>query len=202
MTDRPTRKSPRHERTFMLIKPDGVKRGLTGEILARLEKRGLKIVALEMIMATREQIDEHYPKDPAWVSRLGEKSLATYEKYGFDAVEEVGTADPAEIGKKVRAWLIDFMVSGPVVKLVIEGVHAVDMVRKLAGVTMPSAAELGSIRGDYSVESAALANMEKRAVQNLVHASETTEEAEHEIAHWFGKDPAFRYDRAEDTLVF
>lgn len=202
MTDQKKKVSPRSEQTFLLIKPDGVKRGLTGEILARLEQRGLKIVALQMIHATREQIDEHYPKDPAWVSRLGQKSLATYEKYGYDAIEEMGTNDPAKIGEQVRNWLVDFMISGPMVKLVIEGVHAVDMVRKLAGTTMPSAAELGSIRGDYSVESAALANMEKRAVQNLIHASETPEEAQHEIAHWFGNDSVFGYDRAEDTLVF
>lgn len=194
--------SPRKERTFLLIKPDAVKRGLTGEILARLEQRGLKIVALQMIQATPEQIDQHYPKDPAWIRRLGEKSLATYEKYGYDPVQEMGTSDPMEIGKNVRQWLVDFMVSGPVIKLVVEGVHAVNMVRKLAGATMPSEAELGSIRGDYSVESAALANMEKRAVQNLVHASETPEEAAHEIEFWFGKEPIYSYDRAEDTLVF
>lgn len=193
--------APRQERTFLMIKPDGVKRGLTGEILRRIEQRGLKVIALEMILPTKEQMDGHYPKDKKWVTRLGEKTLSTYEKYGYDAIEELGTDDPAKIGPMVRQWLIDFMVSGPVVKSVIQGVHAVDMVRKLAGVTMPSAAELGSIRGDYSVESAALANKEKRSVQNLVHASETPEEARHEIAYWFSRGQVHTYDRADEYAV-
>lgn len=193
---------PTHERTFLMIKPDGVQRGLTGEIIRRVEQRGLKVIALTMVKPDRQQMDDHYPKDETWIRRLGEKSLATYEKYGYDPVEEVGTTDAMEIGTMVRSWLIDFMVSGPVVKMVIQGVHAVDMVRKLAGATMPSAAELGSIRGDYSIESAALANANKRAVYNLVHASETPEEAEHEISHWFADTDIHAYKRAEDDVMF
>lgn len=192
------KKAPRQERTFLMIKPDGVKRGLTGEIMRRIEQRGLKVVALEMTQPTKEQMDGHYPKEKKWVTRLGEKTLSTYEKYGYDPVEELGTDDPAKIGPMVRGWLIDFMVSGPVIKVVIQGVHAVEMVRKLAGATMPAAAELGSIRGDFSVESAALANKEKRSVQNLVHASETPEEARHEIAYWFDPDQVHPYDRADE----
>lgn len=77
-------KNSKQERTVVLIKPDGVKRGLIGEIISRIEKRGLKIIAISMIKPTREQINEHYPKDPSWIGRLGEKSLATYAKYGWD----------------------------------------------------------------------------------------------------------------------
>lgn len=193
---------PTQERTFLMIKPDGVQRGLTGEIIRRVEQRGLKVIALAMVTPERQQMDDHYPKEDTWIRRLGEKSLATYEKYGYDPVEEVGTTDAMEIGVMVRGWLIDFMVSGPVVKMVVQGVHAVDMVRKLAGATMPSAAELGSIRGDYSIESAALANANKRAVFNLVHASETPEEAEHEISHWFATNEIHAYKRAEDDVMF
>lgn len=193
-------KNPREEITFLMIKPDGVVRGLTGEIINRLEQRSLKIVALEMQKPTREQVDEHYPKDPAWVSRLGDKTLATYAKFGYDANEELGTDDPAKIGQMVRGWLIDFMTSAPVVTMAIKGVHAVEMVRKIAGPTMPSDALMGTIRGDYSVESAALANKEKRAVHNLVHASETQEEAMHEIEHWFGKKTIHDYMRSEESL--
>ena len=147
-------KNPRQEKTFLMVKPDGVRRGLTGEVITRIEQRGLKIIALEMIALTRDQVDGHYPKDPSWVLRLGEKTLATYEKYGFDPKSELGTDKTSEIGPMVREWLLDFMTSGPVVKMVIEGVHAVDMVRKIAGPTMPSSAEMGTIRGDYSVDSA------------------------------------------------
>lgn len=194
---------PKHERTFLMVKPDGVKRGLTGEIIKRLEQRNLKIVALEMFQATPEQIDGHYPKDETWIRRVGGKTLSTYEKYGYDPMEELGTKDDLEIGNMVRKWLIDFMVSAPMVRMVVEGVHAVDMVRKLVGQTMPSSAEMGTIRGDYSVDSAASANKEKRAVHNLVHASETQEEAAHETEYWFGgAGRVFDYKRSEEEMQF
>ncbi len=195
-------KHPREERTFLMIKPDGVKRGLIGEIIHRVEQRGLKVVALEMFKPSREQIDNHYPKDEAWIARLGEKTLNTYEKYGYKAMEELGTEDKLEIGNMVRGWLVDYMTSAPLVKMVIQGVHAVEMIRKLVGPTMPSAAEMGTIRGDYSVDSAAAANKDKRAVHNIVHASETAQEAEHEISHWFSPEEIHSYKRAEDDIQF
>ncbi len=195
-------KHPREERTYVMVKPDGVKRGLTGEIIKRIEQRGLKIIALGMIKPTHEQIDNHYPKDQVWISRLGDKTLATYAKYGYDAIEELGTADNAAIGKMVREWLVNYMTSAPLVKIVVEGVHAVDMIRKLAGNTMPYIAEMGTIRGDFSVDSAASANKDKRAVHNIVHASETPEEAEHEIAHWFRPEEIHAYKRAEEDMMF
>ncbi len=193
---------PREERTFLMVKPDGVKRGLTGEIIRRVEQRGLKIVAIAMFQPTKSQIDDHYPKDEAWIGRLGEKTLSTYAKYGYDAMAELGTDDKLEIGKMVREWLINYMTSAPLVKMVVQGVHAVDMIRKLAGPTMPAIAEMGTIRGDYSVDSAAAANKDKRAVHNIVHASETPQEAEHEIAHWFSPEEIHSYKRAEEDLQF
>ncbi|MBI4121134.1 MAG: nucleoside-diphosphate kinase [Parcubacteria group bacterium] len=186
----------KEERTFVLIKPDGVRKGLTGEIIKRFEQRDLKIVALEMFQPTRKQIDDHYPKEQKWVTRLGEKSLSTYSKYGIDPAKELGTNDAAKIGEMVREWLVDYMTSAPLVRMVVEGVHAVDMVRKIAGPTIPSMADMGTIRGDFSADSPAIANTEKRAVMNLIHASETPEEAMHEIKHWFGeKPPIFSYSR-------
>jgi nucleoside-diphosphate kinase len=193
---------PKEERTFLLVKPDGVKRGLVGEVISRIEQRGLKIIALEMLWPTKEQVDGHYPKDPTWVRRLGEKTLATYAKYGYDANGELGTDDPEKIGPMVRSWLIEGLTSGPVVKMVIQGIHAVDMVRKIAGPTMPSGAEMGTIRGDYSVDSAAAANRDKRAVRNLVHASETPQEAKHEIEYWFAPEEIHPYKRAEEDIMF
>jgi nucleoside-diphosphate kinase len=178
---------PKEEQTFVMVKPDGVRKGLTGEIIKRLEQRDLKIVALEMFMPTREQIDEHYPKDETWIARLGQKTLKTYEKYGFNPKEELGMDNDLEIGKEVRKWLVDYMLSAPLVRMVVQGIHAVDVVRKIAGPTLPYMAEVGTIRGDFSIDSPLLANKEKRAVMNLVHASETPEEAQHEIEHWFGK---------------
>ena len=192
---------PREEKTFLMVKPDGVTRGLAGEIIRRIEQRGLKIIALKMFKATADQIDGHYPKGEAWIKRLGEKTLATYEKYGYDAITELGTEDSLEIGQMVRGWLIDFMTQAPLVKMVVQGVHAVDMVRKLAGNTMPALAEMGTIRGDFSIDSAAAANKDKRAVRNIVHASETPEEANHEIDYWFGPEDIFEYQRSDEVVM-
>ena len=195
-------KDLKEEKTVVLIKPDGVKRGLIGEIVSRIEKRGLKIIALDMIWATKEQIDGHYPKDEKWITRLGEKTKETYEKYGFNTKKELGTTDSKKIGEMVRGWSIDFMTSGPLVKVVVKGVHAIDMVRKLCGNTMPALAEMGTIRGDFSVDSAAVANRGKRSVHNIVHASETFEEAKHELAFWFSPEEIHDYKRVEEDIMF
>lgn len=185
----------KEEKTFVLVKPDGVRKGLIGEVIRRIEQRDLKVVALEMFEPTKEQMDQHYPKDEKWIRRLGQKTFSTYEKYGLDAMKDFGTNDDLEMGKMVRQWLIDFMTSAPLVRMVIQGLHAVDMVRKIVGPTIPANAEMGTIRGDFSVDSPAQANKEKRAVFNLVHASETAEEAAHEIKLWFGNKPIYGYKR-------
>lgn len=185
----------KEEKTFVLVKPDGVRKGLIGEVIKRFEQRDLKIVALEMFMPTRALIDEHYPKASEWVERLGTKTLSTYEKYGIDAKKELGTADAKKIGEMVRSWLLDYMTSAPLVRMVVQGTHAVDVVRKIAGPTLPYVADMGTIRGDFSVDSPAIANSEKRAVMNILHCSETREEAEHEIKHWFGRSPIHNYKR-------
>lgn len=187
--------NPKEEQTYVMVKPDGVKKGLIGEIIKRFEQRDLKVVALEMFQPTFDEMDNHYPKDPAWITRLGEKTLATYAKYHFDALADFGTDDAEKIGPKIRTWLIDYMLSAPLVKMVVQGTHAVDMVRKIAGPTMPYLAEMGTIRGDFSNDSPAIANAEKRAVMNIIHASETPQEAHHEIEHWFGKRDLFAYQR-------
>jgi nucleoside-diphosphate kinase len=188
-------KHPKEEKTYVMIKPDGVRKGLIGEIIKRFERRDLKIVALEMSQPLYDQMDNHYPKKEEWITRLGEKTKTTYEKYGYDLIEDFGTNDTSKIGPEVRKWVIDFMMSAPVVKMIVQGVHAVDVVRKIAGDTMPYKADMGTIRGDFSIDSPALANKEKRAVMNIVHCSETPEEAEHEIKHWFGDAIIHNYKR-------
>ena len=193
---------PKEEKTVVIVKPDGVKRGLVGEIISRVEKRGLKIIALEMMWPTKDQIDEHYPKDEKWIARIGEKTKANYEKYGYDAKKEMGTDDNKKIGESVREWLIEYMTSGPVVKMVIKGIHAVDMVRKLCGNTVPALSEMGTIRGDFSVDSSVAANRGKRAIHNLIHASETLDEAKHEIEFWFAPEEIHDYKRAEEDIMF
>lgn len=195
-------KHPKEERTFMLIKPDGIKRGLVGECVKRVEQRGLKIIAMKMIRATEEHAREHYPGTDVWLKGMGEKTLETYVKYGKDAEHELGTKNPLEIGKKVYQWNTEFLTSGPAVALVISGIHAIDMVRKIVGKTIPAFAEMGTIRGDFSVDSPVLANTGKRAIHNLVHASGDPQEADHEIEHWFSPEEIHDYKRAEEDIMF
>lgn len=191
------------QRTFAMIKPDGVMRGLTGEIIRRVELSGLKIVSLKMIRATREQIIAHYPmSDQAWVDRLGEKGLSTFEGLKLNPKEFLGTDNKSEIGQNVAKALIDYMTSGPVVPMIIEGIQAVDMVRKLAGHTLPFKAEMGTIRGDFSIDSPAIANVEGRAIHNLFHASENTDEAANEMALWFSEAETFGYIRTGEDVMY
>ena len=194
--------NPKQEKTVFIIKPDGVKRGLVGEIISRFEKRGLKIIALKMYLASREEINNHYPKDKAWIKRLGEKLLFNHSQYKIDPKERLGTNDPTEIGKMIRGWVLDYMTSGPIVKGIIEGVHAVDMVRKICGNSLPNMADMGTIRGDFSVDSPIQANLNKRAVRNVIHASETFKEADNEIKLWFTSAEIHDYKRVEEDIMF
>ncbi|GBD33972.1 Nucleoside diphosphate kinase [bacterium HR34] len=188
------------ERCLVLIKPDGVLRSLIGEIIARFEKCGLKVVGLGMVWPKREDIDNHYPKEEAWLRKIGEKTLKNYEKYGIDPQQELGTSDTLEIGKMVREWLLDYMTKAPIVKVALEGNHAADVVRKIVGDTLPLNSSPGTLRGDFSVEDAGLANREKRAIYNLIHASENSEEAEREIKVWFKEEELFDYKNLLDKL--
>ncbi|MDR7540592.1 MAG: nucleoside-diphosphate kinase [Armatimonadota bacterium] len=195
-------RDPRRERTLVLVKPDGVQRGLVGEILARFERAGLKLVALKMVRAPRELLEHHYPADETFLRTIGGKTKEAFEAYGLDVRERMGTEDPVEVGRRVREWLVDFMASGPVVAAVVEGVHAVSAVRKLVGQTLPVFADPGTIRGDWSTDSPTLANLEQRPVRNLVHASGTLEEAEYEVRLWFREDEIHAYRRADEAALF
>ncbi len=194
----------KYERTYCMLKPDAAMRGLIGEIIHRIEKAGLKVVAMKMLVPTEEQIRAHYPvSDEAWVQRLGEKSLSGFDNLqGVSAKEVFGTDDKKTLGEGVIASLTEYMQSGPVICMVIEGIQAVEMVRKLAGHTLPFKATVGTIRGDFSVDSPAVANVEKRSIHNLIHASETAEEAQNEIELWFGKEPIFDYDLGNDAVMY
>ncbi len=193
-------KHPKEEKTLVLIKPDAVKRGLVGEIIKRFESRGLKIIGLKMVQATPKDFDSHYPKSKEWITNLGVRTVETYKKYNYSLKEDFGTDDVLKIGKIFRNWLIDFMSSGPVVKILIEGVHAIDVVRKIVGDTQPHFALTGTIRGDFAVDSAGAANKSRRAVHNLIHASGDKNEARNEIMLWFEPDEISDYKRIEELM--
>jgi nucleoside-diphosphate kinase len=173
------------ERTLVLIKPDAFKRGLVGEIISRFERVGLKLEGMKILNATIEIVEKHYPDDKNWIRSVGKKTIDTYEKYNLNIIEDLGTNDALKIGKLVRKWLIQHLTSGPVSVLILSGNHAVEIVRKIVGNTVPIFAELGTIRGDFSIDSPDLSTREKRVLLNLVHASETIEEAKREISLWF-----------------
>lgn len=189
------------EQTVVLVKPDGIKRGLVGEILHRFERMGLKIVAMKMVRPDEKFLHKHYGTDKeTTIQRLGNKTLETYKKYGKDAKKDFGTDDPKDLGKLVVGWLISYTTSGPVIAILLEGRHAVENVINIAGPTMPVSAPAGTIRGDFSTDSAAYANEEKRGVTNLVHVSGSLEEANFETTLWFEPSEIHDYKRAEELI--
>ncbi|MDR1970223.1 MAG: nucleoside-diphosphate kinase [Candidatus Nomurabacteria bacterium] len=193
----------KHQRTFCMIKPDGVMRGLIGEIIHRIEKAGLKVVAMKMIIPTESQIKKHYPtSDEAWILRLGGKTKQGLEGLSLTAKEVYGTDNDKELGENTLKGLIQYMQSGPVVAMIVEGIQAIDMVRKLAGPTLPFMAEVGTIRGDFSVDSPVIANVEGRSIHNLFHASENPAEAENEIKLWFGGETVCDYSLGSDDIMY
>ena len=182
------------ERTLIIIKPDAVQRGIVGDIISRFEKVGLKFIGMKMIVPEDDRLAKHYPTDRhEFIEGMGNKTLTNYQELGMDPEPVFGHADAYKIGLQVREWLVEFMKSGPVIAAVLEGPHAVETVRKIRGYTLPSAAQPGTITGDYSFDSSALANAGKRNIKNLVHASGNKEEAEHEIPIWFEADELHNY---------
>ncbi len=183
------------EQTLIILKPDVVQRGIVGDILSRFEKVGLKIVSMKMLVPEDKRLAKHYPNSRReFIEGMGNKTLNNYKELGLDVKAEFGHTDPYKIGLQINKWLIDFMKSGPVIAAVLEGPHAIEVVRKIVGFTLPSAAEPGTIRGDYSFDSSALANAAKRPLRNLIHASGNKEEAEHEIPIWFDSSELHNYE--------
>jgi len=193
---------PKKEQTLILIKPDGLKRGLAGEVLKRFESRGLKIVGMKMVKASAEHVKKHYLSTKEQLEGMGNKTLDTLKQNGLDPIKTMGTDIPLEIGKMINNWNFEFISSSPVVAIVLEGLHAVDMARKIAGTTLPFRADIGTIRGDFSVDSPILGNLNKRPVRNIVHASGSIEESKREIRHWFLPKEIFDYQRAEEAVMF
>lgn len=159
------------ENTLVLIKPDGVQRGIIGEILTRFEKVGMKIVGMKMV-----QIDSDFAK-----------------KHYYDIAERHG--------EKVLKKLTGYLSSAPVLAFVLEGVNAIENVRKMVGKTEPGAAAPGTIRGDYAHMNYARAEKTGTPVLNLIHASANKEDAEHEINLWFSDAEIWDYEHAFEKFI-
>jgi nucleoside-diphosphate kinase len=183
------------ERTLVILKPDALQRGLIGEIVARFERTGLRIAGLKMIKPTVDLANKHYPKDrDEFIIGMGNKSLTNYNELGVDPLKFHKSIDAKEIGLEVQGWLVDALTAGPVIVMVFEGPHAVELVRKITGPTLPIKAAPGTIRGDFSFDSSALANQDSRPIRNLIHASGDLAEAKHEIKLWFSDDDLYDYE--------
>ena len=155
------------QRTLIIFKPDSVQRGVVGEILSRFERVGLKIVGTKMLLPTHDQLYEHYETIGKMISRRGQEA--------FDSN-------------------VSFMMQGPIIMMVLEGVEAVSLVRKLVGSTEPKSALVGTVRGDYSHISFGYANTQGKSTPNLIHASGGIAEAKNEIDYWFADSELYSYN--------
>lgn len=188
---------PNQERSLVILKPDAVQRSLVGEVIKRFEQTGLKISAMKMIVATEAQLLEHYNKDEAWYKRKGEGIIAELTEQGKPIEKEA-----IEYGKDIIRTVVRYMTAAPVVAMVFEGNKAVAVVSKIVGSTEPATSDVGTIRGDYTVDSYGHATYEDRAVRNLVHQSESPVEAEREIAIWFTEDEVMQYTTAQELIMY
>jgi len=175
------------ERSLVLIKPDGVERSLMGEVIMRIERTGLKIIGMKMLKADDETAGKHYEATEEWSKAVFDKAKASYEDHG----KEFPFTDAREYGKKIQSGNAKYLVEGRVLAMVVEGHHAIQIIRKIVGATDPSKAAPGTIRGDFLFESVSLANEDNRSVRNLMHASGNVEEAEREISLWFEEKELF-----------
>lgn len=193
---------PQKERTLVLIKHDGVSRGLSGEVIQRFERAGLKLIAMKFVHPTREMADKHYQATEEDLIRMGNNTLRDATEKGVDVKAEFGTDSAIEIGKFIKLWLIEYLSMGPVLAFVLEGYGAIKMTRKIVGSTLPSEAAPGTIRGDFTHDNPELANYFKRPMKNIIHASGKVSEAEFEIGLWFKPEEIVQYNRVDEDALF
>ena len=189
---------PKKERTFVAVKPDGIQRSLIGEIIGRFEKVGLKLVAMKMLVADEVHIEKHYTLDPEWRRITGEKTIAGYVSKGLTPPMD----DPYKVTEVILANLKKYMTSGPTIAMVWEGAHSVKVVRKLVGGTEPLVSDVGTIRGDFVLDSYSMSDSDNRSIRNLVHASGSIEEANKEITHWFSPEEVINYRLVQEEILY
>ncbi len=186
------------QKTLVIIKPDGVQRTLVGEIIGRFERVGLKLVAMKMMQADVATVQRHYQSDADWKRNVGEKLLKNRKERGED-VRDVSAED---LGEWVLGRLTNFMTAGPVVTLVLEGAHAIPLTRKLVGGTEPLSSDVGTIRGDFVLDSYQMADTASRAIRNVIHASSSEEDAGKEIALWFRPKELVSYETVHERILY
>jgi nucleoside-diphosphate kinase len=186
------------ERTFVILKPDTIQRSLVGEIINRLERTGLKLVAAKLLTADEKRLTTHYGKDDAWYLEKGTKRVALIKAAGKKVDSKRATI---EYGKDIIRGVVRYMQSSPVLAMVWEGNQAVAVVKKLVGTTDPTASDVGTIRGDYQLDSYTLSDAEQRGIRNLVHCSDQPAEAQREIPIWFSPEELNAYRHINEAIL-
>ncbi|MAG60385.1 nucleoside-diphosphate kinase [archaeon] len=185
------------ERTLVLLKPDSVQRSICGEIITRFEKATLKIVGMKLVHASEDLVNQHYADDEDWYMSVGKKAKAGYVKLGKTSDET-----EREIGVRIRNQLKSYLSMSPTIAIVFEGHGAINKVRAITGDTAPLFSAPGTIRGDFSIDSYALADKANRPIQNLIHASDAPETAAREIKLWFSESELYQYPRVDEELIY
>jgi len=179
-------KTTQRERSLVLIKPDGVQRSLIGELIQRYERTGLKLVALKFLIPQPEQVKAHYLVDDKWIEKVGRKAIQS----------------PVKQGEKVLRRCVNYLTSGPVVAMIWEGNKAVGVVKKITGGTEPLSSDVGTIRGDFTIDSYDVADIDDRSIRNLIHCSGHPDEAEKEIKVWFSEEEILRYNLLQEKILY
>lgn len=190
------------EKTFVILKPDAVQRGLVGDIIQRFEKIGLKIIAMKMILATKEQALNHYNKDEVWLKEKGEKNvIANRQAMGLPIEKEA-----IDYGRDILNGLVKYMTCSPIITMVLEGNNARAVVKRLVGGTEPATADTGTIRGDYSLETYMLCDADGgRAVRNIIHCTDPADkeiEADREISVWFKENEIIKWKSINEKMLY
>ena len=189
---------PKQERTLVIIKPDGIQRTLVGELIRRYERTGLKLVALKMLVPDPNMVERHYLVDPEWRRITGEKTIQSYVKKGKTPPSE----DPLEVTAVILRNLKKYISSGPVIVMVWEGMHAIGIVRKITGGTEPLTSDVGTIRGDFTIDSYEVSDIDGRSIRNLIHASGNAHDAKKEIALWFTNEELINYRLIQEEILY
>lgn len=188
---------PKTEQTLVILKPDAIQRSLIGTIMSRIENTGLKFVAVKFLLPQADQCWKHYNKDEAWFMKKGTRIVEDRKAQNLPIEKEA-----LEYGKDIIQSNVDFFTSGPVLALVVEGNQSVAIVKKLVGGTEPTTSDVGTIRGDFTVDSYALSSIDNRAVRNLVHCSDSPEEALREIPIWFTPADILKYRLVQEQILY
>lgn len=192
---------PKKERTFVILKPDTIQRGLVGEIIQRFERIGLKIVGMKMHMADEKKLWDHYSKDDAWFLKKGERIVENKKSLGHTIDRE-----PIEYGKDIIRAVVNYMRAGPVISMVIEGNNAQAVVKRLVGGTEPATADTGTIRGDYAIDSYNLCDVDSsRGMRNLIHCTDPADgegSQDREIGIWFTEEEIINYRLVTEAMLY